>query len=59
VKQRTNRTFEDIALGEEATRSLEITPALLDDFAAVSGDISPIHVDVDAARARGFEDRVT
>jgi acyl dehydratase len=53
-----NRAFEDIVPGEEATRSLEITPTLLDAFAAVSGDTSPIHVDADAARLRGFEDRV-
>jgi acyl dehydratase len=53
-----DRAFEDIATGEEATRSLEITPALVDAFAEVSGDTSPIHVDGAAARARGFEDRV-
>jgi 3-hydroxybutyryl-CoA dehydratase len=53
-----NRAFGDIVPGEEATRSLEITPALLDAFAAVSGDTGPIHVDADAARSRGFEDRV-
>jgi acyl dehydratase len=53
-----DRRFEDVQLGEEASRTFAVTAELVDGFARLSGDVSPIHVDVETARARGFEERV-
>jgi 3-hydroxybutyryl-CoA dehydratase len=52
------RSFEEILPGEEHTRAFEVTGALVTAFAELTGDTSPIHVDAEAARARGFGDRV-
>lgn len=40
------------------TGSRDITPGLIDAFARVSGDHYEIHMDAEAARAKGFERRV-
>lgn len=53
-----DRRFEDIQLGEEASRTFAVTAELVDGFASLSGDVSPIHVNAETARARGFEERV-
>jgi 3-hydroxybutyryl-CoA dehydratase len=45
-------------VGRSATEAVEITPDLVDRFIAVSGDSSPIHVQDEAARRRGFTGRV-
>lgn len=45
-------------LGRKAERVVRIGPGLVDQFVALSGDSSPIHVSVEAARARGFDGRV-
>jgi 3-hydroxybutyryl-CoA dehydratase len=45
-------------VGRTATRRVRISEEMLDDFVALSGDTSPIHVDGAAARARGFSGRV-
>jgi NAD(P)-dependent dehydrogenase (short-subunit alcohol dehydrogenase family)/acyl dehydratase len=37
---------------------LEITPALLDDFAALTGDRSPIHMEPEFARITRFRERI-
>lgn len=46
------------AVGETASLNIDITPALIDRFAELTGDCNPIHMDADAARALGFRDRV-
>jgi 3-hydroxybutyryl-CoA dehydratase len=45
-------------LGKSARRTCTITAQLVDRFVEVSGDSSPLHVDDDAARARGYRGRV-
>jgi 3-hydroxybutyryl-CoA dehydratase len=56
--QISNFGFEDLSIGQEASFTATIEAADLDRFAAVSGDISPIHMDPAFARERGFEGRV-
>jgi 3-hydroxybutyryl-CoA dehydratase len=48
----------DLWVGRTARRSFEITAELVAAFAGLSGDRSPIHVDDEAARRRGFRLRV-
>lgn len=45
-------------LGRTASRRVRITAAMVEAFADLSGDASPIHVDDGAARARGYPARV-
>jgi 3-hydroxybutyryl-CoA dehydratase len=44
--------------GKSVRRTCQITAQLVDQFVALSGDSSPVHVDDDAARARGYQGRV-
>jgi 3-hydroxybutyryl-CoA dehydratase len=50
--------FEDAKLGAAFTLKHTLTPADIDAFAAVSGDVSPLHMDAEFARRHGFEGRV-
>lgn len=48
-----------LRVGDSAEVEREITPALIDAFAALSGDDNPLHMDDGAARAAGFAARVS
>jgi 3-hydroxybutyryl-CoA dehydratase len=50
--------LDDLTIGQRAEFDAVITAGDIDAFVAVSGDASPLHVDADFARARGFGDRV-
>ena len=50
--------FDDIQVGGTATHEFDITNEMLDQFIALSGDCSPIHVSDDYARERGFHGRI-
>lgn len=50
--------FDDLRLGQEAAFEAAVSEADIDRFAAVSGDVSPLHVDAGFARSRGFAGRV-
>ena len=50
--------LEDLTVGQSCTFEAAVTAADVDRFAAVSGDLSPIHLDPDFARRRGFSDRL-
>ena len=47
-----------LAPGMTASFEVWIDDAVIDAFAAVSGDFNDLHVDADYARSRGFRDRV-
>ncbi len=51
-------TFADLSVGQEVGFEASATADDIDRFAAVSGDVSPLHVDEDFARSRGFGGRV-
>jgi 3-hydroxybutyryl-CoA dehydratase len=50
--------FEDARLGAVFSLRHELTAAEVDAFAALSGDISPLHLDDEFARENGFAGRV-
>lgn len=54
----TELSFDEIAEGAEVSRDYVISPSVYDGFLAAFGDRSPIHVDDDYARARGFDEKV-
>lgn len=51
--------LEDLAVGLHAEFETVIDGSDIDRFATLSGDSSPLHVDKEFARARGYRDRVT
>lgn len=50
--------YRDIELGMIASREYVITPEVYNHFLAAFHDFSPIHVDDEFARSRGFPERV-
>ena len=48
----------DFEIGQVAEVECTITAAMVDDFAALSGDVNAVHMNADAARAMGFPQRV-
>jgi 3-oxoacyl-[acyl-carrier protein] reductase len=52
------RPFADLAEGEIARWSHQISAANVDAFAELSGDVNPLHVEDDFARKHGFRGRV-
>ena len=51
-------TLEQISDGQSAALERLLTDADIDAFAALSGDVSPIHIDEAYARAQGLPGRV-
>ena len=52
--QITNLTFDEIAVGDEATYTRLITNQEVEAFAAISGDHNPLHLDPDYAATTPF-----
>jgi 3-hydroxybutyryl-CoA dehydratase len=50
--------YEDISLGMEATFAKTVTEADIANFAGVSGDFNPVHVDADFASTTMFKGRI-
>jgi len=50
--------FEDLSLGMAATHVKTITEADIVDFAAISGDYNPVHMDEDYAATTIFKRRI-
>lgn len=51
-------TLAEMTPGLSESFTVTVTPEMLDAFKAITGDVSPIHVDEDYARARGYAGRV-
>lgn len=51
-------SYDDIAVGQTAEFSREITAEMLDRFRDISGDENPLHNDEDYAKKKGFPSRV-
>lgn len=51
-------TLAEMTPGLSESFTVTVTPQMLDAFKAITGDISPIHMDEDYARARGYAGRV-
>lgn len=52
------RAFEEIAVGATANSSIKLTAHDVARFAELSGDYSPIHIDVAEATRRGYSGKV-
>ena len=53
------RYWDDAKVGDEATTpSMKVTGAMIDMYADVSGDHTPLHVDEEYARKSHFGERV-
>jgi 3-hydroxybutyryl-CoA dehydratase len=50
--------FEEMAIGISEEFVAPITNGMMDSFLSISGDINPLHVDVEYAREKDFSDRV-
>ena len=51
-------TFDEIEIGLTKQFQITITESMVDDFAKLAGDFSPIHMDKDYASTTTFEKRV-
>ena len=51
-------TFDEIKIGLTKQFQITITESIVDDFAKLTGDFSPIHMDKDYASTTTFEKRV-
>ena len=58
TKSPSEHTFEDLFVGQKVTFSEKIDELLLTDFAKLSGDFNPLHMDEDYALNTNFEKRV-
>ena len=57
-KKVRNLKWEEIKEGDTADFLVEITPAVLENFTKLSGDINPLHNDQLFAKSQGFADVV-
>jgi len=52
------RTIEDLKVGEKASARREITEELIQNFADVTGDFNPLHIDEEYAKDTVFKGRI-
>ncbi|MDB5449827.1 MAG: MaoC family protein/phosphate acetyl/butaryl transferase [Phenylobacterium sp.] len=50
--------FDELSLGQSAELSREVGATDIEAFAAVSGDVNPVHLDEDYARTTSFGGRI-
>ncbi|MGR6874173.1 MaoC/PaaZ C-terminal domain-containing protein [Pseudomonas sp. HK3] len=53
-----NKTYDEIALGDQCVYKKTLTEADLILFAVVSGDVNPVHLDEEFARNSVFKERI-
>ena len=51
-------TLAEMTPGLTEEFTVTVTPEMMDAFRAITGDVSPIHIDADYAKGRGFPGRV-
>ena len=50
--------YDEIEVGQQAGLEVKITPALIDEFAKMTGDVNPLHQDDAFAKSKGFPKRI-
>ncbi len=55
----TGRFFEDLSIGMEASFAHTVTADEVADFARISGDVNPVHLDEAYAATTPFKQRIT
>lgn len=58
VTQATNKTFDEIAIGDNSQYVREVTEREVQLFAAVSGDHNPVHLDASYAAGTQFGEQI-
>ncbi len=58
INSSINNQFEDLIIGQKSTFSQEIDESLLNNFAKISGDFNPLHMDEEYACKTKFGKRV-
>lgn len=51
-------TFEDINIGDEVTFEYDLDEKKMNAFLAITGDINPLHNDLDYAKEKGYTEKV-
>lgn len=54
----SNFTYEEISIGQTASYTKQVTEVDIQLFAAVSGDVNPVHLDADYAAGTMFGERI-
>lgn len=58
MSQLSNYTYDEITLGQKASYTKEIQEKDIQLFAAVSGDVNPVHLDAEFAAGTPFKERI-
>lgn len=58
MPQLSNYTYEEITIGQTASYSKQVEERDIRLFAAVSGDVNPVHLDADFAAGTAFGERI-
>jgi acyl dehydratase len=58
VSQLSNYTYDEISIGQTATYTKVIEEKDIQLFAAVSGDVNPVHLDAEFAATTPFKERI-
>jgi acyl dehydratase len=58
MSQLSNYTYDEITVGQTASHSTTVTDKDVRIFAAVSGDVNPVHLDDDYAATTQFKQRI-
>lgn len=59
LMQINNYSLSDLAVGRSESIEVSVKPEDIDAFAKLSGDYSPIHMDADFAKKKGFGGKVS
>jgi len=51
-------SFEELSIGQKENFTMKISKSLIDDFAKISGDTNPLHMDDQYAKVANFDSRV-
>ena len=57
-EQASEYKLEDIKVGQKTQFKVKITKEMIDEFAKLSGDYNPLHMDDDYANSTGFKKKV-
>ncbi|MEH6568187.1 MAG: MaoC/PaaZ C-terminal domain-containing protein [Halioglobus sp.] len=58
MSQLSNYTYDEITIGQKASYSKQIQEKDIQLFAAVSGDVNPVHLDAEFAAGTPFKERI-
>lgn len=58
MSQLSNYTYDEITIGQKASYTKEIQEKDIQLFAAVSGDVNPVHLDAEFAAGTPFKERI-